>query len=189
VDADMDLRAPSLDLIPGYIDALQRGWCNESAREDVDGAHLELAEIRQDPEAFVALLNHPTRGGTPVTLEDGSRVPRLPGVRRWMWDGDYCGAISVRWQPGTTDLPPYCLGHIGYAVVPWKRGRGYATKALHQMLAIARDNDLPFVEIVTDVTNVASQAVVLANGGVAVEEFTTPLESGGFAAIRFKVNL
>jgi predicted acetyltransferase len=185
----MDLRAPSLDLIPGYIDALQRGWCNESAREDVDGAHLELAEIRQDPEAFVALLNHPTRGGTPVTLEDGARVARLPGVRRWMWDGEYGGAISVRWQPGTTDLPPYCLGHIGYAVVPWKRGRGYATKALHQMLAIARDNDLPFVEIVTALTNVASQAVVLANGGVAVEEFTTPPESGRFAAIRFRVDL
>jgi predicted acetyltransferase len=106
-----------------------------------------------------------------------------------MWDGDYCGAISVRWQPGTTDLPPNCLGHIGYAVVPWKRGRGYATDALRHMLEIARGNDLPFVEIVTDVTNVASQAVVLANGGVAVEEFTTPPESGGFAAIRFKVIL
>jgi predicted acetyltransferase len=40
-----------------------------------------------------------------------------------MWDGDFAGAINLRWQPGTAELPPHCLGHIGYGVVPWKRGR------------------------------------------------------------------
>ena len=90
-----------------------------------------------------------------------------------MWDGEYCGAISLRWQPGTMDLPPHCLGHIGYAVVPWKRRRGYATAALEQMLVLARDEGLPFVDIVTDDDNVASQAVVRANGGLLEEEFVT----------------
>lgn len=185
----MDLRQPSLELLPGYVEALQRGWSNEKAGEDAESAQAELDEVQRDPAAFIALLNHPTRGGTPVTLEDGSQVPRLPGIRRWMWDGDYCGAISVRWQPGTTRLPEYCLGHIGYAVVPWKRRLGYATGALAQMLVIAAETGLPFVEIVTDVTNVASQAVVIANGGLLVEEFTSPPESGGFAALRFRIDL
>ena len=129
------------------------------------------------------------RGGLPVTLPDGTEVPRLPGIRRWMWDGEYCGAISLRWQPGTTDLPPHCLGHIGYAVVPWKRRLGYATAALEQMLVLARDEGLPFVDIVTDDDNVASQAVVLANGGLLEEEFVTPPSSGSHPARRFRVLL
>jgi predicted acetyltransferase len=185
----MDLIAPSLDLLPSYLDSLRRGWSNERATTSPEHATVELAEIAADPGAFVALLNHPTRGGAPVTLEDGTTVPRLPGIRRWMSDDEYSGAISLRWQPGTTDLPPYCLGHIGYAVVPWKRRRGYATSALAQMLVIATETGLPFVDIVTDAANHASQAVVRANGGVLVEEFTTPVESGGFEAFRMRIQL
>jgi len=41
-----------------------------------------------------------------------------------MWDDEFAGSIGFRWQPGTSALPPHCLGHIGYAVVPWKQGRG-----------------------------------------------------------------
>jgi predicted acetyltransferase len=85
------------------------------------------------------------------------------------------------------DLPPHCLGHIGYAVVPWKRRLGYATSALAQMLVIARERGMSYVDIVTDVDNVPSQAVVLANGGVLVREFTVPESQGGFAALLFRV--
>jgi predicted acetyltransferase len=184
------LVAPSMDGLPSYRSALQRGWSSENAAEDPDAAARELAEIDADPVAFVAALNEPTRGGRPITLPDGSEVPRLPGIRRWMWEGDdYVGAISVRWQPGTMDLPPYCLGHIGYAVVPWQRRRGHATSALAQMLTIARDEGLPYVDIVTDLDNTGSQQVVRANGGELVEEFTTPVAAGGRAALRFRVML
>ena len=27
-------------------------------------------------------------------MPDGSFVPRLPGYRRWLWDGKFCGSIS-----------------------------------------------------------------------------------------------
>ena len=51
-----------------------------------------------------------------VKLPDGSFVPRIPGITRWMWDGQVCGSINFRWQVGSTELPPNCLGHIGYEV-------------------------------------------------------------------------
>ena len=185
----MQLVAPAMEYLESYRESLLRGWSSEKATDDAAAAAAELAEIDADPAAFVAALNDPVRGGRPVTLPDGTEVPRLPGFRRWMWDGEYCGAISLRWQPGTTDLPPHCLGHIGYAVVPWKRRRGYATAALGQMLELARDEGLPFVDIVTDDDNIASQAVARANGGLLEEEFVTPASSGSHPALRFRVLL
>jgi len=48
-------------------------------------------------------------------------VPRLPGRVLWVWDGEFCGVINLRFVPGTLDLPPHVSGHAGYAIVPWKR--------------------------------------------------------------------
>lgn len=183
----MQLVAPDLAYLESYRDSLRRGWSSEKATEDADEAAIELAEVDDDPAEFVRQLNDPLRGGRPVILPDGTEVPRLPGIRRWMWDGEYCGTISVRWQPGTMALPVYCLGHIGYAVVPWKRRRGYATSALAQMLEVVHDEGLPYVDIVTDTENLASQTVVRANGGTLVDEFTMTAAQGGHPALLFRV--
>ena len=134
-------------------------------------------------------LDDPEAKGGPIRLLDGSLAPRLPGFRRWMWDGELCGSIGFRWSPGTAALPATCPGHIGYAVVPWKRGRGYATSALAQMLPLARERGLPYVEITTEVDNVASQRVVLANGGIVVERFRQSQGHGGAEVFRFRIDL
>jgi predicted acetyltransferase len=128
----------------------------------------QLAAIREDPDAFLAEL---TRQGGTITLPDGAEVPRLPFIVRWMWDGEFCGSISLRWQTGSDELPPYVLGHVGYAVVPCKRGRGYATEALRSMLDEARSVGLARLQITTDPDNQASQRVIEINGGRRVEEF------------------
>src|SRR6478672_8120959 len=104
-----------------------------------------------------------------------------------MLDTEFCGSISIRWQPGTAELPPHCLGHIGYAVVPWKRGRGYATLALGLLLPDARLEGLPYVEITTDETNVASRKVIEANGGRLVERFDKPKDYGGAPSLRYRI--
>jgi hypothetical protein len=64
-------------------------------------AREELQKIATDPAAFVAALDDPQAKGGPIGLPDGSTVPRLPGFRRWMWDGAFCSSIGLRWQPGT----------------------------------------------------------------------------------------
>lgn len=124
-----------------------------------------------------------------MTLPDGSIVPRLPGFHHWMWDGAFCGSIDFRWQPGTTALPPHCPGHIGYAVVPWKRGRGCATLALRLLLPEARALGLDYVELTTHPENHASRRVIEANGGVLVERFTTVPQLGSVESLRFRIHL
>ena len=184
----MQLVRPATEHLASYVAALERGWSPDNIRGEV-AARDELKRIARDPAAFLAALEDREAKGPPLTLPDGSTVPRLPGYRRWMWDGEVSGSIGFRWVPGTTALPPYCLGHIGYAVVPWKRGRGYATLALRQLLPEARAVGLPFVEITTDPANLASQRVIVANGGVMVERFTTPVELGGTESLRFRIAL
>lgn len=183
----MELVWPTAEHLPSYADALRRGWSVDTGRPAARAE--ELARIEEDPSAFLASQLDPEGRGPPVTLPDGSTVPRLPSYRLWMWDGEFCGAISLRWQPGTTALPPHCLGHIGYGVVPWKRQRGYATGALALMLPLARRQGLPFVELTTNVANVASQRVIIHNGGELVEQFQTPPSHGGTAALRFRIRL
>jgi predicted acetyltransferase len=45
------------------------------------------------------------------------------------------------------------------------------------------------VEITTDVTNVASQRVIEANGGVIVERFFKPAGYGGAESLRYRIAL
>jgi predicted acetyltransferase len=106
-----------------------------------------------------------------------------------MWDGEFCGSIGFRWQHGTSSLPSYCLGHIGYSVVPWKRRRGYATQALALLLPEARREGLDHVELTTDPDNLASQKVITANGGVFIERFKADAAYGGKEELRFRIAL
>jgi predicted acetyltransferase len=184
----MELVRPTLRHLASYVAALERGWSADTTRGAV-AAREELARIEADAGAFVDnMVDREARGG-PVTLPDGSVVPRLPGFRKWLWDGDFCGSIGLRWQPGSTALPPHCLGHIGYAVVPWKQRRGYATLALALLLPEARAEGLPFVEITTDPDNMASQRVIAANGGTLVEQFTKPAQFGSKPGLRYRIAL
>ena len=182
----MKLVWPSREYLASYVSALERGWSPDNTRGEV-AAREELDRIAKDPDAFVASMVDREAKAGPVTLPDGSIVPRLPGYRRWLWDGEFCGSIGFRWQPGTTALPPHCLGHIGYSVVPWKRGRGYATLALKLLLPDVKSEGLEFVEITTDPPNIASQRVIEANGGVLVERFVKPPQLGGTEALRYRI--
>jgi len=178
---------PTLEHLPSYVAALERDWSPDTLRPEA--AREELEQIAADPEAFVAAQIDREGAGPPVTLPDGTKMKRLPGYRRWIWDGEFCGVIGLRWQPGTEALPAHVLGHIGFSVVPWKRKRGYATRALALLLEDAAREGLRYVELTTKLENVASQRVIEANRGRLIERFTTPGEYGERAALRFRIDL
>jgi len=184
----VQLVVPALAYLESYTEALKRGWSPDNTRLEKATCE-ELAKIAEDPAAFVASLDNREGKGPPITLPDGSQVERLPGYRRWMWDGAFCGSIGLRWQPGTAALPQHVLGHIGYAVVPWKRRRGYATRALATMLENARREGLPYAELTTDPANLTSQKVIIANGGTLIERFRAGAAYGDKEELRFRIPL
>jgi predicted acetyltransferase len=169
------------------------GWDNEpysiAEQRTITDGRIVLEQIEKDPRSFVDSLTDREAKGPPIVLPDGTTATRLPGFKLWLWDTEFCGSIGLRWQPGISELPAHVLGHIGYAVVPWKAGCGYAKRALKLMLEHARAEGLQYVEITTDPDNVASRRVIEANSGVLVERFPRPAQYGGTDALLFRIAL
>lgn len=184
----MQIVRPAVEHLPGYIAALEQGWSPDNLGGEA-AARREWGAVRADPAAYLEKLIDREAKGPPIALPDGSTVARLPSVQFWLWDGEFCGAIGLRWQPGTSELPAHVPGHIGYAVVPWKRRRGYATRALAQLLPVARQEGLPHVELTTDADNVASQRVIEANGGALVGHFVKPPALGSASGLRYRIQI
>jgi predicted acetyltransferase len=184
----LDLVRPSLERLPAFMAALGRGWSPDNVRGPA--AAKDILEIaRNHPEQLIAHMDDREARAGPIRLPDGTEAERLPGYHRWLWDGEFCGSIGLRWRPGTGELPPHVLGHIGYAVVPWKRGQGYATEALRLLLPEAAALGLPFVDLTTEPENLASKKIILSNGGYLVETFTKPDAFGGGPSLRYRIDL
>jgi len=186
------LVVPAAEHLPAYRAALSRGWSPDNMRAAV--AQEQLAQIKQNPAAFLATMDDEDAKAGPVKMRDGSTVKRLPGIHRWIWDDatpddPFCGDVGFRWQPGGSALPAYVLGHVGFAVVPWKQGQGHAKAALALILPEARLRGLPYVDLTTDPDNLASQGVIKANGGTLIERFEKATIYGGGESLRFRIEV
>ncbi|AZO44698.1 GNAT family N-acetyltransferase [Mesorhizobium sp. M7D.F.Ca.US.005.01.1.1] len=175
----IEIVKPALEHLPSYKAALERGWSPDNVRL-LEATREQLAAIEKDPVAFLADLDDPQAKGGPIALPDGTKVPRLPGFRRWIWDGEASGSIGFRWQKGTAELP--------IRQSSWKRG-AVTPEALRLMLDDARAIGLPHVEITAKPGNPASHKVILANGGKLVERFFEDAAYGGVESLRFRIEL
>jgi predicted acetyltransferase len=100
--------------------------------------------------------------------ERGEHLPpnHVPSTFLFAFAGSrIVGRVSIRHA-----LNPFLArigGHIGYAVVPECRRKGYATEILRQALLIARERlGLDRVLVTCDDDNVASMRTIEKNGGV-----------------------
>lgn len=131
-----------------------------AAHEAMEGAFPFLLDYRRD-EPWSAYLQR---------REANRRGERLP--RRWVAstflaatvEGRLVGRVSIRHE--LNDWLATYGGHIGYAVIPVLRRRGYGTEILRQALVVARALGIDAVLVTCDVDNLASAGVIEACGGV-----------------------
>jgi predicted acetyltransferase len=183
----MEMVKPQETHLASYTDALKRAIALGTI--NIERAQTKLSEIAADPKSFLAKQEDPEALGGDIRLPNGIYVPRIPAKTRFLWDGEVRGTINFRWQVGTTELPDYYLGHIGFEVFSWKRNMGYASEALRLILSEAIELGMPFVELVTNVENPSSQKVIAKNGGVLFERFIQPQAYGGVDGFKYRIYL
>ncbi|WP_203755881.1 GNAT family N-acetyltransferase [Cellulomonas chitinilytica] len=98
-------------------------------------------------------------------------------------DGVIVGRVSVRHE--LNEWLTRVGGHIGYAVRPAFRRRGYATEILRQSLAVARSVGVAAALVTCDDDNVASARTIERCGGVLED---VALVEGGTPKRRYWVD-
>ncbi|MCW2800725.1 MAG: family N-acetyltransferase [Aeromicrobium sp.] len=126
---------------------------------EADGSHWSYRYRPELPWADYVELVHGWEDG--IDLPDGF-VEHAELVA--VVDEEIVGRTSIRFL--LNEFLREIGGHIGYAVRPGFRRRGYATEILRQSLDIAHEHGISPVLVTCDVDNVGSRSVIEANGGV-----------------------
>lgn len=136
---------------------------NEFDRDRIDGGAMGSATVDELRDtgvfaAWVAMLLDHERG---ENLSDGF----VSSTSRWVAeDGRLVGFLSIRHE--LNDVLREVGGHIGYAIRPSERRKGYATAATALALEECRRRGIDRVLVTCDDTNLASAKVIERSGGV-----------------------
>lgn len=143
-----------------FVEALREGYSRDTLRDETAES---IEAIGANPDWFLGtILNPPAT----IVLPDGALGDRVPETQLWYAEGDaFLGSISVRHR--LNERLEQWGGHVGYAVRPSARGKGYASAMLAGMLDHIRAN-LPLERVMLTVNeaNLASIRVIEKNGGV-----------------------
>jgi len=156
----------------------------EATEQPLQPQILRLRPFRLEDEAAARAAHHEMQGDSLPFLLDYSpaepwssylerREANRRGLQLGPWvpstflaatvDRRLVGRISIRHE--LNDWLATYGGHIGYAVIPSQRRRGYGTEILRQGLVIARSLGVDEVLVTCDVGNLASAGVIEACGG------------------------
>jgi len=141
----------------------------EAAREfpaDEDTMVFEREQATRDFVGFVRSVDAFSRG---------EQLPRgwVASSSFWLVDGDtYIGSVNIRHD--LTEWLERFGGHVGYAIRPSMRRRGYGTLICKLALDEAREIGLKRVLITCDADNIGSRKIIEANGGVFSDEVPQP---------------
>ncbi len=187
LDGHPILVMPDLEKHSGYEAAQAKGWSPDPRRiGDTAFIEAELRDLRHDPPAYLdRLMGRQTSSGQQIS----DTAVALTNHTFWIWDGEFCGKIDLRYIPVTWTVPDGIPGHVGYSVVPWKQGRGYATAALAALLQFAKSRGLSEIDILCNEENVISRAVIERVGGKLVRRASHPSDRPEQQKLFFKILL
>ena len=149
---DVRLITPSFEFKNSYLELLAE---QHQTRED----YFQSALAKKDFAAFIEELNSQSKG---INLPPGI----VPMSTFWMIDSSQMilGRSVVRHF--LTPALEHHGGHIGYAIRPSKRRKGYGELILSLTLEKARALGLVRVRITCDTDNIGSVKVIEKNNGV-----------------------
>ncbi|KKK59885.1 hypothetical protein LCGC14_3029900 [marine sediment metagenome] len=156
-EEEIKLIAPTEALRDIYMDFLAD--FARAGETQIDGAG---GDAEDDFAAFVQQQEDYTRG---VDLPDGW----VPASTFWVvCKNEILGVCNIRHR--LIEKLRDFGGHIGYSIRPSQRNKGYGTLMLKLALEKAREVGIDRVLITCDKDNIASQRVILKNGGVMDSE-------------------
>lgn len=163
------LETPSIKYKGSFIEALKE------FHKEGKYIYLDVEELENDFDAF--LQNIP---------EIRKEINKVPESEFWLINNDqYIGRISIRHELNDELLTEG--GHIGYAISPLHRKKGYGKKALELGLMEAKKLGLKKVLITTDNDNLGSIAIIESQGGILENEVSGKEE--GPPVLRYWIDL
>jgi len=105
--------------------------------------------------------------------KEGKNLPDywVPASTYWLIDNDiFVGHVNIRHE--LTEKLKKLGGHIGYAIRPTERKKGYGTKILELALKEARKIGLKRILLTCDDNNIPSQKIIEKKGGNLKDKVT-----------------
>jgi len=156
----MKLDFPSGEYKDSFLEALHEFHAEGSSFDLL--TNLNVESLRSGFEGYVQQL---------IDHSKGKRLPKgwIPHTTYWIIDNDeFIGMIDLR--HGLIPALEKYGGHVGYAIRPSKRRKGYATSALKMLIPLAFRTGIKRMLITCDTNNTASIKVIESNGGILQDE-------------------
>ncbi len=158
VQINPTLVLPSEEYKESFIEALAEQPEGEKSRLNGD----KQGKYDGDFDAFLASLKD---------AREGKNLPEgyVPQTVYWIVDGNkFIGRVAIRHM--LNDHLTILGGHIGYAIRPTERNKGYGSLALKLALPKARELGIEKALVTCAKGNLASKKIIEKNGGIFEDE-------------------